>query len=143
MKQRFIKKRNCIDEFTVISNNELLFIKIYDRINIKINTLIGRNNMQFLNVIYVLNFIINIVVENIFENKKLHFDIQYYYFHRNDFVIVYVLRIKNHYVLKDNKKSEEMIAFATFISIDFIHNWHQLLVHVNNKVIQYLTTIIE
>ena len=115
MKQRFVKKRNYINEFIIISDNKSLLIKIYDKINIKMNTLIERNNMQLLNVIYVLNFIINIVAESIFKNKRLYFDIQHRYFHQNNFTVVYMFRIKNYYVLENNRKFEEMIVFATFI----------------------------
>ena len=122
MKQRFIKKQNCIDEFTIILNNESLLIKIYDKMNIKVNILIERNNMQLLNVIYVSNFIINIVAESILEDKRFHFDTQHRHLHRNDFIVVYVFRIKNHYVFENNKKSEEVIVFAIFIRIDFIHD---------------------
>ena len=83
--------------------------------NIKMNTLIERSNMQLLNVIYVLNFMINIVAENIFKDKKFHFNTQHRHLHRNDSAVVYVFKIKNHYVLENNKKFEEMIIFATFI----------------------------
>ena len=86
------------------------------------NTLIERNNMQFLNVIYVLNFMINIVAESIFKNKKLHFDTQHHSFYQNDFVVIYMFRIKDHYVLENNKKFKKMIVFAIFIRTDFTHN---------------------
>ena len=92
-----------------------MFIKIYDKMNIKVNTSIEKSNIQLLNVIYVLNFIINIVVKSIFKDKKFHFNIQHRYFHRNDFAVVYVLKVKDHYVFENNKKFEEMIVFAIFI----------------------------
>ena len=107
------------------------------------NTSIEKSNIQFLNVIYVLNFIINIVVENILENKKFYFDIQHRHFHWNNFVVIYVLKIENHYVFENNREFEEIIAFATFIRINFTYDWHQFFVHVNNELIQYLTTIVK
>ena len=122
MKQRFVKKRDYIDEFTVISNNGPLLIKIYDKMNIEVNTSTERSNMQFLNVIYVSDFMINIVAENILENKKLHFDTQHRHLHRNDSAVVYVFRIEDHYVLENNRESEEIIAFATFIRADSTHD---------------------
>ena len=143
MKRRFVKKRDCIDEFTIISNNESLFIKIYDIMIIKINTLIEKNNMKLLNVIYVFDFMINIVVDSIFKNKKLYFDIQYRHLHRNDSIVFLMFRIKAHYVLENNRKFEEMIAFATFIWVDFTHDWHQFFIHVNNEIIQHLIIIVE
>ena len=143
IKQYFIKKQNCIDKFTVISNNKFLFIKIYDKMNIEVNTLIEKSNIQFLNVIYVSNFIINIVAENIFKNKEFHFDTQHRHLHWNDFIVVYVFRIKDHYVFENNKEFEKVITFATFIWADFIHDWRQFLAHVNNKIIQHLITIVK
>ena len=115
IKQRFVKKQDYIDEFTIILNNESLLIKTYNKMNIEVNTLIERNNMQLLNVIYVLNFMINIVAENILEDKEFHFNTQHCHLHRNDSAVVYVFKIKDHYVLENNKKFEEMIVFAIFI----------------------------
>ena len=97
--------------------------------------------MILLNVTYVLDFMINIVAESILEDKELHFDIQHRHFHRNNSAIILMFKIKAHYVLEDNRKSEEM--FVTFIRIDFTHDRHQLLVHVNNEVIQHLTATAE
>ena len=122
MKRRFVKKRDCIDEFTIILNNELLLIKIYDIMIIKVNTLIEKNSIKLLNVIYVFDFMINIVVGSIFENKELHFDIQHRHFHRNNSTVFLMFRIKTHYVFENNKKFEKMTAFATFIRIDFTHD---------------------
>ena len=90
--------------------------------NIKMNILIEKNNMQLLNIIYVLNFMINIVAENILKDKKLHFDTQHRHLHRNDSVVVYVFKVKDHYVLENNKESEEIIVFAIFIRADFTHD---------------------
>ena len=36
MKKRFIKERDCIDDFTIILNNKFLFIKTYDKIKINV-----------------------------------------------------------------------------------------------------------
>ena len=74
IKQRFIKKRD-FDEFTVMSDNEPLSIKTYDTMIIKIDTSIEKSNMILLNIIYVLDFLINIVAESIFADKEVHFNI--------------------------------------------------------------------
>ena len=74
MKKRFIKKRDCIDDFTIISDNESLFIKTYDRIKINVKTSNEKSIMTLINVIYVSNFMINVVAESILEDKELHFD---------------------------------------------------------------------
>ena len=143
MKKRFIKKRDCIDDFTIISDNESLLIKTYDRIKINVKTSNEKDIMTLINVIYVSNFMINVVAESILENKKLHFDIQHRHLHRNDFVVILMFRAKAHYVLENNKESEKMIAFVTFIRADITHDWHQLLAHANNEIIQHLTTAAE
>ena len=61
MKQRFQKKRDYTDEFVVISDMKSLSILIYDRIRIIVNTLTEKKLMKFLNVSYVLDFMINII----------------------------------------------------------------------------------
>ena len=122
MKKRFIKKRNCIDDFTIILNNEFLFIKIYDKIKINVKTLNEKDIMTLINVIYVSNFMINVVAESILEDKELHFDIQHRHLHRNNFIVILMFRAKAHYVLENNKEFEEIIAFVTFIRTDITHN---------------------
>ena len=112
MKQRFIKKQD-FDEFTVMSDNELLSIKAYDTIIIKVDTSIGKSSMILLNVIYILDVLINIVAESILADKEIHFDIQHCHLHRNDSVVYLMLRINAHYVLENNRKFKEV--FATFI----------------------------
>ena len=122
MKRRFVKKEDCFDEFTIISDNEFLLVKIYDIMIIKINISIEKNNMMLLNVIYVFKFMINIVVDSILKNKELHFDIQHRHLHRNDSTIFMMLRVKTHYIFENNKISEEITAFAIFIRINFTHD---------------------
>ena len=81
IKKRFKKKQNCNNDFTIILNNKFLFIKVYNKIKINVKTLNEKDIMTLINVIYVLNFMINVVAENILKNKELHFNIQYYYLH--------------------------------------------------------------
>ena len=106
----------------IISDKEFLFIKIYNIIIIKINTLIEKNSMMLLNVIYIFDFMINIVVSSIFKNRKFHFNIQYGHFYRNDSIVFLMFRVKAHYILENNRISEKMIAFTIFIRAEFIHN---------------------
>ena len=83
---------------------------------------------------------INIVADSILENKKFHFDIQHRRLYRNDSAVLLIFRVKTHYVFELNRISKRMNAFATFIWVDFTHDWHQLLAHVNNEVVQHLIT---
>ena len=80
MKQRFIKERD-FDKFIIMSDNGFLSIKTYNTIIIKINTSIKKNSMILLNVIYVSDFLINIVAENILINKEVYFYIQHRHLH--------------------------------------------------------------
>ena len=93
--------------------------------------------MTLLNVIYVSNFMINIVAKSILKNKRFHFDIQYCHFYENDSAVILMFRVKTYYIFKNNKKIKEI--FAMFIRADFTYDWHQFLVHINNEIIQYLT----
>ena len=98
-----------------MSKMKSLFILIYDRMNINVNTFTKNMNMNFRNVSYVFDFMINIVANNIFADKRLHFDTTHDHFHRNDTLVVFVFKIKAHYVLENNKKSEEMSSFAIIV----------------------------
>ena len=78
--------------------------------------------MMLLNVIYISDFVINIVADNIFKNKEFHFNTQHRYFYRNNSAVFLIFKIKPHYILKNNRISERMIAFTTFIRTDFLHD---------------------
>ena len=115
MKQRFIKKRNCTNEFVLMSKMKSFSILIYDRMNINVNTFTKNMNMNFRNVNYVFDFMINIVANNIFADKKFHFDTTHDHFHRNDIFVVLVFKIKAHYVFENNKKFEKVNSFAIIV----------------------------
>ena len=75
--------------------------------------------MKFLNVSYVSNFIINIVVKNIFVDKKFYFNTTYDYLYKNNTLVVFVLKIKTHYVFKNNKNFEKINIFAVIVRENF------------------------
>ena len=124
MKQRFIKKRNCTNEFVLMSKMKSFFILIYDRMNINVNTFTKNMNMNFRNVNYVFDFMINIVTNNIFVDKKLHFDTTHDHFHRNDIFVVFVFKIKTHYVFENNKKFEKINNFAIIVRKKTTTEWY-------------------
>ena len=84
---------------------------------IKVITSNEKQIMTLLNVIYILNFMINIVADSILKNKELHFNIQHRHLHRNDSTVVLIFKVKLHYIFENNResKSKEMTAFAIFI----------------------------
>ena len=103
IRHRFIKKSNCTNEFVIISEIKLLFIQTYNRMHITIDTFTKKKLMKFLNMSYVSNFMINIVANSIFVDKKFYFDTTHDYFYKNNTFIVFVLKINAHYILKNNK----------------------------------------
>ena len=74
-----------------------------------------KKTMTFLNINYVFHFIVNIITNNIFVNKNLHFDTIYNYFYRNNIFVVFVFCVKTHYVLKNNKIFEKMNIFTIIV----------------------------
>ena len=81
MQYRFVKKRDCIDEFTITTERKLLTIVSYKSITVNVQTFIDINIIKLLNVAYISDFIINIVFENILKEKRLYFNIQHRYLH--------------------------------------------------------------
>ena len=120
MQHRFIKERDCTDEFIIAAENELLSIKVYERIHINIQTAIAiekeKNIIELINVAYISNFIINIVSKSIQEAKELHFNIEHHHLHRKEKAVFFALKVKNHYVLKNNIKSTANVFIAKVIS---------------------------
>ena len=101
MKQRFQKKRNCINEFMMMSEMKSLSILTYDRIRLNVNILKEKSTMKLLNVCYVFDFMINIVANNILENKDVHFNTEHRHLYRKEIqqiFLVFVSRIDAHYV---------------------------------------------
>ena len=122
IKHRFRKKRDYTDEFIIILGIKPLFIQIYNRININVNTFTKKKLIKLLNVNYVSNFIINIVAKNIFVNKKLHFNTTHNYLHKNNTFVVLVSKIKTHYVFKNNKNFKKESIFAVIVRKNFTLN---------------------
>ena len=121
MKQRFQKKRDCTDEFMIMSDHESLSILAYDRIRLNVSTLREKSTMKLLNVCYVFDFMINIVADSILENKDVHFSTKHRHLYRKETQIPLVLvsRVDAHYVLEDNRsESEEVNIFAVFVRKD-------------------------
>ena len=119
MKQRFQKKRDCTDEFMIMSNHESFSILAYDRIRFNVSTSTKKSTMKLLNVCYVSNFMINIVADNILEDKNVHFSTKYRHLYRKEIqqtFLVLVSRVDAHYVLENNRfESEKMNIFVVIV----------------------------
>ena len=72
---------------------------------------------MLINVVYILNFMINIVLESILKAKELHFNIEHHHLHRKEKAVFFAFRVKNHYILKNNIKNTANVFNAKFISI--------------------------
>ena len=70
MKQRFRKKRDCTDEFMMMSKMKSFFILAYDRMRINVNTFTKKKSMKLLNVNYVFDFMINQSLQTTFLKVK-------------------------------------------------------------------------
>ena len=148
MQHRFIKERDCINEFIVAAENELLSIKAYEKIIINIQTIIEdeKDIILLINVAYISNFMINIVFESILEEKKLHFDIEHRHLHRKKKAIFFAPKMKNHYVIKNNIKSIANVFIAKIDPVtkfETAYKWHQLFVHTNSEIIEHFTQVTE
>ena len=81
MQHRFVKKRECIDEFTIAIERKILTIISYKSIIVNVQTFIDIKIIKFLNVVYISDYMMNIVFENILKEKELHFDTQHRHLH--------------------------------------------------------------
>ena len=89
---------------------------------------------------------INIVSESILKDKKVHFDTQHRHLHKNEVSFVNLIRSEGHYVIEDNTaffETEEMFASAIAIRTNITLQWHQLMTHANNEIIQHLSQAAE
>lgn len=69
----FQKYLDCIDRFTVILDNDLLSIKIYDEIVIITKTSKRKEIIIFTKICYRLDFIVNVVADSILADKNFYF----------------------------------------------------------------------
>ena len=76
--------------------------------------------IKLLNLNYVSNFIINVIANNIFVNKKFYFNTTHNCFYKNDIFVVFVSRINVHYVFKNNKIFEKIKSFVIIVRKNFI-----------------------
>ena len=82
MQHRFVKEHDCINEFTIATEKELLTIVSYESIIVNVQTLIGIKIIKLLNIAYISDFMINIVFESILKEKELHFNTQHRHLHQ-------------------------------------------------------------
>ena len=146
MQHCFIKKRNCIDKSTIATKRKMLTINIYEIITINVQTFIDNRIIILTNVAYISNFMINIVFESILKEKELHFNIQHRYLHRNKQSAVFVPKIENYYVIKNNIKSTANVFITKIDSVIKFENsykWYQLLAHLSSEIIEHFIQTVE
>ena len=77
-----------------------------------------KNIIQLTNVIYILNFMTNIVSSTILENKKIYIDSENRRLYREDKTIIIFIRIDDHYLLKNNIKINHFLLA--------LMSWHRV-----------------
>ena len=125
MQHHFIKKQNCIDEFTIAAERKMLTINVYETITINVQILIDNRIIILINVAYISNFMINIVSGSILKEKKLHFDILQRHLHRNGQSVAFVLKVENHYVIENNIKSTANVFIIKIDSVTKFENFYK------------------
>ena len=134
MQYRFVEKRDCSNEFTIAIEKKVLTIVLYKLITVNVQTLIDKKIIKLLNVAYIRNFMINIVFKSVLK-KKVYFNIQHRHIHQNKKAIIFVFKIKNHYVIK--------IIFRTlqiYLLQRFVQSWNSKL-FINNINLLLILTI--
>ena len=99
-----------------------------------------------INVVYISNFMINIVSKSILEAKELYFDIKHHHLHRKEKAVFFAFRVKNYYVLKNNIKITANVFNAKVVSIikfEISYKWHQLLAYASSEIIKHFAQVAE
>ena len=77
-----------------------------------------KTNVELTNVIYIPNFMANLVSCSILEDKEVYIDSENRRFHRRGQIVITFIRVDEHYLLKDNiTKDSPIFALATSISV--------------------------
>ena len=149
MLHRFRKTRN-VSFSEIIIDETRSKIEIIDEIEISINVFEKKIwKILFIDVCYIFNFMTNIAAQRKFRIKKIYFDDQNMRFRIiTDQTLSLIKHIHDYDLLKNNTTIDdsELYDVAIIIKIEkskTIQYWHEMLTHVNNKIIQHLQTVIK
>ncbi len=140
MKHRFRKTRE--------SDVRLMFeiitfeIETYNEIDISIDVSKDKKwRIILINVIYVLNFMTNLIAQRILRAKKWYLNEENMIIRHLDKSICYIKHMHEHDVLKDNTINEEMNVALYTTKCAISDDWHEIMTHASNEIIQHLETV--
>ena len=147
MKDRFIKESDAhISNFAIGEGKST--IVAWGKITLNVDTPTGKRIVIFNNVAYIPGFNVNLLSGAKLEDKGIHFVPQHRLLHKDGKTIMFVKRIGDHYVLENNSYPDGVFANTkntkkTPTKSATTSEWHQLLAHAGNDVIQHLTSAAE
>ena len=71
----------------IIANNQEFFVAVYKHIRIRYENERKFRDIILTNVLFIFEFITNVIFKYIFQTKELNFNMQKYRLHKNDIVI--------------------------------------------------------
>ena len=165
MAHRFIKNRDG-DGRTVTAEGSEWTIQSYGHIVIKRQGEFEIGEMTLLNVCYIPEFMANLVSGHILSENGVHFMSKTGRLYRNEKTFAYAKKKNGHFYIEDNddkyqdseseneifdQKEENQIVLHSFVSYSAYYSqtssnvkqrttqdWHQILAHAGNEVIQNL-----
>ena len=131
MKHRFVKKKNEYNQM-IIANNQKLFDATYEHIRIKHENERESRDIILTNVLFIFEFMTNVISKYILLKKKLNFNTQKYRLYKNDVIYDYATSKFDHYFMKNN--TEISIEFFFENSIENQQNFFDFffLCHIQN-----------
>lgn len=147
MAHRYKKTRDVENE-SVLTDNVNTKVHSYEEIDIFMTGPQGEWKVTLTNVCYVSNFFTNVVSARILRKKGVYFNDEELFLRYEEKVVAYVKHKHRHDLLKDyspddhdenNSASTQHAAAAAAeksSKSDTANDWHELLTHANNDVIQ-------
>ena len=114
MKHRFVKK-NIEHDQMIIANNQEFFVAAYEHIRIKHENERKFCDMILTNVLFIFEFMTNVIFKYIFQMKELNFNTQKYRLHKNDVIYDYAKSKFDYYFMKNNTKTSIEFFFENSI----------------------------
>lgn len=163
MRHRFVKQKE--NSGILKTKTQKLFIKTWKIIFIILQTLKEFTKIILLNVVYVVDYLINIICQDRLTHKNFFFDNWKMHLHEKERTFAWIIKYENHYFLKDNTKntfnlaanviitnvtsvsnsesSSNAIKFKISFKTATVYEWHQMLDHVFKDAISHFSTFAE
>ena len=147
MQSWFIQTRLSEPHDNLMAGTQTISIESFGTVNITIQTPTGFQQMILLNVAYILDFMTNLVSENILCSKSLYFDNSRMHFHWDSQTVGYAEQFHGHYLLENNTQSTLQSsnpgAFSLLTKTSTMTEWHQILGHLFHNTVAHLESSAE